>query len=102
VCTLGILLVLAGMDVALVLHTGAASPIVAESKIIGATIVVAIPILRGLLMTRRAHGENPRGVLVTPQEQPLLWARVRSLAEQAGPRGTGRDPARPHGQRGVQ
>jgi Zn-dependent protease with chaperone function len=86
VCAFGILLVLTGIDVVLVLRTGAATPLVTESKVIGATVVVAIPILRGLLMTRRASGDGPCGISVTPQEQPELWARVRSLAEQAGTR----------------
>lgn len=85
-CAVGILLGLAAMDIVLVLRTNAATPLFAESKVIGVSVVVAVPILRGLLITGRGRGDRPRGVPVIPQEQPGLWARVRSLAEQAGTR----------------
>ncbi|GAA3792241.1 M48 family metallopeptidase [Streptomyces chiangmaiensis] len=87
-CTLGTLAALASIDVALLLRTESATPVVAEGKVIGLTVVIAIPLVRGVLasLRRRGGGAGLGGVPVTPEQQPKLWARVRGLAEQVGTR----------------
>jgi Zn-dependent protease with chaperone function len=85
--TLGTLAALAVVDIVLVLRTTAGTPVVAEGKVIGATAVIALPLVRGLLMSRPRRGDRTTaGVRVTPQDQPELWARVTRVAEQVGTR----------------
>ncbi|GDY32625.1 M48 family metallopeptidase [Gandjariella thermophila] len=82
--TAGALVGLAAFDIVLLTHT-AATHVFTEARVIGATVVVAIPLVRGLLMTRQRRGDIP-GVAVSPEEQPELWARVRGLADLVGTR----------------
>ncbi len=84
--TVGTLLALAALDVALVLHSSRASPVFTEAKVIGATVLVAVPLVRGLVLTRRRHDARPAGISVSRQEQPALWGRVLSLCDQVGVR----------------
>lgn len=88
-CTIAILLGLAAMDVLLLYNMSAGSPLVVEGRLIVVSVFVAIPIVRGLLVTRRGRNDRPPGVPVTPHEQPELWQRVHSLAEQVGTRPPG-------------
>ncbi|MGW1253991.1 M48 family metalloprotease [Streptomyces sp. NPDC002513] len=83
---LGALAGLAAVDVLLVLHTHSGTPVFAEGKVIGCTVVVAAPLMRGLAASRVPRDGAPRGVAVTPDQQPELWARVREIAAQVGTR----------------
>ena len=86
VLTVGVLIALAAIDVWLVLHTHSGTPVFAEGKVIGCSVVVAIPLVRGLAATRRRRSTGPPGIPLTRPEQPELWARVRWLAERVGTR----------------
>ncbi|WP_037608086.1 M48 family metallopeptidase [Streptacidiphilus rugosus] len=55
-------------------------------KLVAFSVVVAIPIARGVFFVRRPKDEAPPGISVSEQQQPELWARVRTLAEQVGTR----------------
>ncbi|MDQ0992651.1 M48 family metallopeptidase [Streptomyces sp. V3I7] len=46
--------------------------------------LLAIPIVQGMFTLRAPQGDGPDGVPVTEQQEPSLWAVVRSLAEQTG------------------
>lgn len=48
--------------------------------------LLAIPIVQGMFTLRAPRSEDPGGIRVTEQEEPELWALVRSVAEQAGTR----------------
>ncbi|MGC9535437.1 M48 family metallopeptidase [Streptomyces sp. UG1] len=48
--------------------------------------LLAFPIVQGMFTLRAPRSEDPGGVRVTDQEEPELWALVRSLAEQTGTR----------------
>lgn len=86
VVALGALAGLALVDVLLVLNTHSGTPVFAEGKVIGCTVVVAAPLVRGLAASRVRNGGAQPGVAVAPVQQPVLWARVRELAEQVGTR----------------
>lgn len=55
-CTLGTLAALASIDIVLLLRTDSATPVVAEGKVIGLTVVIAIPLVRGVLASLRRRG----------------------------------------------
>lgn len=82
----GTLLALAALDVGLVLHSSSGSPVFTEAKVIGGTVLVAVPLVRGLVLTRRRHDAGPAGISVSRQEQPALWGRVLSLCDRVGVR----------------
>lgn len=82
----GVLAALLILDVVLVLHIGGSTPLFAEGKVIGCTVIIALPLVRGLAMSVRRLNKRTAGVPVTRQEQPRLWERVCELAEQAGTR----------------
>lgn len=82
---LGALAGLAAMDVWLLTSTGSQFGF-AVLKLVLLSVLVAIPLVRGVFLVRRPKDEAPPGVVVSEQQQPELWARVRSLAEQVGTR----------------
>ncbi|GIH15091.1 M48 family metallopeptidase [Rugosimonospora africana] len=84
--TVGTLVALAAIDVLLVLHSSSSSPVFTESKVIGGSVLVAVPLVRGLVLTRRRHGAGSAGVSVSRQEQPALWGRVLELCDRVGVR----------------
>lgn len=52
------------------------------------SVVLAIPIVRGLFMLRTPKGEAPAGITVgvTDAQEPALWEAVRDVARQVGTR----------------
>ncbi|MEU6440530.1 M48 family metalloprotease [Streptomyces sp. NPDC047046] len=54
------------------------------------SVVLAVPLVRGLALVRTPRGEGPHGVELTPEAQPRLWELVRALAEAAGTRAPAR------------
>ncbi|WP_405535596.1 M48 family metallopeptidase [Streptomyces sp. NBC_00075] len=85
---LGVLLlaVLAGADYLLFAHTPAA----VATKLAVVSVLLAIPLVRGLLMLRTPKGEEPSGLPVTEADEPELWRTVRELADQVGTRAPSR------------
>ncbi|WP_030714213.1 M48 family metallopeptidase [Streptomyces sp. NRRL F-2580] len=77
-----LLAALAGADYALV--TGLHGPIV--FKLVIVSVVLAVPIVRGLFMLRTPEGEPPAGITVSEAREPLLWQTVRDIAQQVGTR----------------
>ncbi|MFS4097030.1 M48 family metalloprotease, partial [Streptomyces sp. AF1A] len=59
-------------------------PVVAKLGFI--TVLLAIPVVRGMFMLRTPKGEEQPGVAVTDAEEPRLWALVRDAAAAAGTR----------------
>ncbi|MEU6389079.1 M48 family metallopeptidase [Streptomyces sp. NPDC046939] len=56
-------------------------------KIVGLTLIVAVPILQGMFAVRGPRFEPPAdGLRVEEHQEPRLWATVRRLAEQTGTR----------------
>ncbi|CBG70535.1 MULTISPECIES: M48 family metallopeptidase [Streptomyces] len=85
---LGVLLLaaLAGADHLLYLH---APPAVA-AKLYVVSVLLAIPLVRGLFMLRTPKGEDPPGLAVTEADEPGLWRAVRELADAVGTRAPSR------------
>ncbi|MFJ3763749.1 M48 family metalloprotease [Streptomyces sp. NPDC090082] len=50
------------------------------------SVVLAVPVVRGMLMLRTPRDEGVAGVRVTDAEEPRLWAAVRDLAGLVGTR----------------
>ncbi|MFJ3202021.1 M48 family metalloprotease [Streptomyces sp. NPDC086989] len=77
-----LLAVLAAADWATVtwLHGGVAG------KILIVSVVLAVPIVRGMFMLRTPKGDPLPGVPVTEQQEPVLWQTVRDIAAQVGTR----------------
>ncbi|MDT0452499.1 M48 family metalloprotease [Streptomyces hesseae] len=75
--------VLVGVDVAATLWAPAG---LATLKVYFLSVVLAVPVLRGVFLFRTAKAEGPGGLAVTEAEQPELWRTVRSLAERTGTR----------------
>ncbi|MET9957630.1 M48 family metalloprotease [Streptomyces sp. NPDC006326] len=77
-----LLAVLAAVDWATVtwLHGGVAG------KILIVSVVLAVPIVRGMFMLRTPKGEPQPGVPVTEQQEPVLWRTVREIAAEVGTR----------------
>ncbi|WP_030745995.1 M48 family metallopeptidase [Streptomyces sp. NRRL S-31] len=50
------------------------------------TVLLAVPVVRGMLMLRTPKGVDPPGLPVTDADEPRLWALVRELAAAAGTR----------------
>ncbi|MEV4336408.1 M48 family metalloprotease [Streptomyces sp. NPDC049590] len=80
--SLVLLAVLAGVDV-LVFSQGHG---LLTAKVGFVTVVLAVPVVRGMLMLRTPKGEDPPGLPVTDTDEPRLWALVRELAAAAGTR----------------
>ncbi|AJF66982.1 M48 family metallopeptidase [Streptomyces vietnamensis] len=79
---LGLLALLGAADWAAVLWAPAAIRI----KILIVSVLLAIPVFRGMLMLRTPRDEEPGGVLVTEADEPRLWRTVRELAREVGTR----------------
>ncbi|MFE0582684.1 M48 family metallopeptidase [Streptomyces sp. NPDC058874] len=77
-----LLAALAGLDFAVVtwLHGPAAF------KIVIVSVVLAVPIVRGLFMLRTPKDDPPAGITVTEAQEPVLWRTVREIAQQVGTR----------------
>ncbi|WP_030348118.1 M48 family metalloprotease [Streptomyces sp. NRRL S-1022] len=50
------------------------------------TVLLALPVVRGMLMLRTPKGDDGPGIPVTEADEPRLWALVRELAAAAGTR----------------
>lgn len=50
------------------------------------TVLLAIPVVRGMLMLRTPKGEDGPGIPVAEADEPRLWALVRDIAAAAGTR----------------
>ncbi|MFH8840245.1 M48 family metallopeptidase [Streptomyces sp. NPDC017868] len=79
---LGLLALLGAADWAAVLWAPAATRI----KILVVSVLLAVPVFRGMLMLRTPRDEEPGGVLVTEADEPRLWETVRALAREVGTR----------------
>ncbi|MBW8795771.1 MAG: M48 family metallopeptidase [Streptomyces sp.] len=55
-------------------------------KIVIVSLLLAIPVVRGMFMLRTPRGEDPPGLPVTAADEPRLWALVRELAAATGTR----------------
>ncbi|MGA5035888.1 M48 family metalloprotease [Streptomyces capoamus] len=80
--SLVLLAALAGIDI-LVFSWGH-GPLTVKAGFI--TVLLAIPVVRGMLMLRTPKGEDGPGIPVTEADEPRLWALVRELAAAAGTR----------------
>lgn len=85
---LGVILlaVLAGADYLLYLH----APSGVAAKLYVVSVLLAIPLVRGLFMLRTPKGEELPGLPVTEADEPELWRTVRELADKVGTRAPSR------------
>ncbi|SFN22718.1 Zn-dependent protease with chaperone function [Streptomyces sp. cf124] len=85
---LGVILLaaLAGADYLLHLH----APSGVAAKLYVVSVLLAIPLVRGLFMLRTPKGEEPPGLPVTEADEPELWRTVRELADHVGTRAPSR------------
>ncbi|MDX3834476.1 M48 family metallopeptidase [Streptomyces europaeiscabiei] len=85
---LGVILLaaLAGADYLLHLH----APSSLSAKLYVVSVLLAIPLVRGLFMLRTPKGEDLPGLRVTRADEPELWRTVRELAEAVGTRAPSR------------
>lgn len=79
---LGVLLLalLAGTDYLLLLH----APASLAGKLVLVSVLLAIPLVRGLFMLRTPPGDDMAGLPVTETDEPELWRTVRELADEVG------------------
>ena len=82
---LGALALLVGFDVFVLEHLGSSSSYGAL-KLVGLSVLVAVPLIRGVFLVRRPKDVPPPGISVSEQQQPELWERVRALAGAVGTR----------------
>ncbi|MFF3503931.1 M48 family metallopeptidase [Streptomyces sp. NPDC003247] len=85
---LGVLLlaVLAGIDYLLYLH----APSGVAAKLYLVSVLLAVPLVRGLFMLRTPKAEEAPGLPVTEADEPVLWRTVRELADRIGTRAPSR------------
>ncbi|UUU31263.1 M48 family metallopeptidase [Streptomyces sp. CA-210063] len=85
---LGVILLaaLAGADYLLHLH----APTSLAAKLYVVSVLLAIPLVRGLFMLRTPKGEELPGLPVTEADEPELWRTVRELADEVGTRAPSR------------
>ncbi|WP_217241318.1 M48 family metalloprotease [Streptomyces sp. AC555_RSS877] len=81
-----LLALLAGGDY--LLHRHAPSSLAVKLTIV--SVLLAIPLVRGLFMLRTPREEEAAGLPVTETDEPELWRTVRDLAEQVGTRAPSR------------
>ncbi|GHF20831.1 M48 family metalloprotease [Streptomyces morookaense] len=74
--------VFVGVDVAAWMR----APAVAAIKITAVTVVLGLPVLKGVFALGASKGGEEHGLPVTEGRQPELWRAVRSLAERSGTR----------------
>ncbi|EKX67192.1 M48 family metallopeptidase [Streptomyces ipomoeae] len=79
-----LLAVLAGIDYAAI----RSGPHATADSIVVFSVVLAIPVVRGLFMLRTPKAEPPAGITVTVSEaqEPALWEAMRDVARQVGTR----------------
>ncbi|MEU9244641.1 M48 family metalloprotease [Streptomyces sp. NPDC048385] len=53
-------------------------------KIVIVSLLLAVPVVRGMFMLRTPKGEAPPGLPVTAADEPRLWALLRELAAATG------------------
>ncbi|MGY5059333.1 M48 family metalloprotease [Streptomyces sp. 900105755] len=80
--SLVLLAVAAVVDVAAVTW----APDAFAGKIVIVSLLLAVPVVRGMFMLRTPRGEDPPGLPVTEADEPRLWALVRELAAATGTR----------------
>ncbi|MGW4566247.1 M48 family metallopeptidase, partial [Streptomyces sp. NPDC004561] len=80
--SLVLLAVLIGLDVAA--FTWGHGPVVAKLAVV--TVLLAVPVVRGMFMLRTPKGEDGPGIAVAEADEPRLWALVREVAAAAGTR----------------
>lgn len=56
------------------------------AKIVIVSVVLAVPIVRGMFMLRLPKAEPLPGVTVSEEQEPVLWRTVRDIAAQVGTR----------------
>lgn len=56
------------------------------AKVWFVSVLLAIPVVRGMFMIRTPKAEDPPGLPLTETAEPRLWALVRELADAAGTR----------------
>ncbi|MET8270301.1 M48 family metallopeptidase [Streptomyces sp. NPDC005096] len=56
------------------------------AKLFILSVVLAIPIVRGMFMLRTPKDDGPAGLPVDDTQEPRLWAAVRDIAHQVGTR----------------
>ncbi|MEV5337978.1 M48 family metallopeptidase [Streptomyces sp. NPDC052676] len=85
---LGVLLLaaLAGIDYLLYLH----APSAVAAKLYLVSVLLAIPLVRGLFMLRTPKAEETPGLAVTEADEPALWHTVRELADRIDTRAPSR------------
>lgn len=84
--SLVLLAALAGVDWLLYRHAPASVAV----KLYVVSVLLAIPVVRGLFMLRTPREEEPAGLPVTEADEPELWRTVRELADQVGTRAPAR------------
>lgn len=85
---LGVLLLaaLAGADFLLYLY----APSGVAVKLYFVSVLLAIPLIRGMFMLRTPKAEETPGLPVTEADEPALWHTVRELADRVGTRAPSR------------
>lgn len=85
---LGVILLaaLAGADYLLYLH----APSGVAIKLYVVSVLLALPLIRGLFMLRTPKAEERPGLPVTEADEPELWRTVRELADRVGTRAPSR------------
>lgn len=56
------------------------------AKLVIVSVVLAVPIVRGMFMLRMPKGDPVPGVPVDERQEPELWRTVREIADQVGTR----------------
>ncbi|AOR32418.1 peptidase [Streptomyces fodineus] len=80
--SLVLLAVLLGLDVAA--FTWGHGPVAVKIALV--SVVLAVPVVRGMFMLRTPRGEDGPGIAVTEADEPRLWGLVREVAVAAGTR----------------
>ncbi|WP_030595171.1 M48 family metalloprotease [Streptomyces fulvoviolaceus] len=81
-----LLAVLVGIDWLLYRY----APASLAAKLYLVSVLLAIPVVRGLFMLRTPREEETAGLPATEADEPELWRTVRELAEQVGTRAPSR------------
>ncbi|MFJ3822617.1 M48 family metalloprotease [Streptomyces nodosus] len=79
---LGLLAALAALDLAAIRW----APGLVTGKVVLISVLLAVPVVRGMFMLRAPEDEVLPGLPVTDTGEPRLWALVRELARAAGTR----------------
>lgn len=85
---LGVFLLAALVGVDWLLYRYAPAGLAAKLYLV--SVLLAVPVVRGLFMLRTPKGEEPAGLPVTEADEPELWRTVRELAKQVGTRAPSR------------